>query len=221
MRLAAVALVLSVLGCASDSQVTPATRPHYARPLVTDQLPFLEARAVLRAQQSQNDWCLRRTWQRSDEFVVCDPQPYLNRSTPPMVTIVRYDAADRARAFAVFTPVPCRMYGRCDTSMDATNVVEYDFVDHDHGLRGGLVFIGESADHAARALPSMQQRMIDALTVELSGRFGDPVWRDRHHYGAAWSSATEDIGLFVVGNGNWIVETHELRTTTPPGLSTF
>ncbi|HTL35616.1 MAG TPA: hypothetical protein VL326_20950 [Kofleriaceae bacterium] len=218
MRPATLALMLSAMGCA-EPQVTEANRPQYTRPLVTDQLPFFLERGVLREQQSHNDWCLRRTWPHSDEFAVCDPHPYLNRSTPPMVTIVRYNAADRAMAYAVFTPVPCRMYGRCDSRVDTDNIWERDLVDHDHGLRGGLLFIGESAQHHHEELPSMQQRMVDALTVELDKRFGAPVWRDPHQYGSAWSTATADVGLFVVGNGAWVVETHELRGNGPPGLA--
>jgi hypothetical protein len=217
MRFAAVALV-SVVGCASTPQVTAETEPQYTRPLITDQLPFRAERAAVRAQQDQNDWCLRRTWDHSDEFQICDKHPYLNRSTPPMITVVRYDSHDRATAYAVFTPVPCRMYGRCDQQLDAHNIVEWELVDHDYGLRGDLVYIGENADHRDEPLLSMQQRMVDALTVELAKRFGKPVWRDRHQYGAAWATATADIGLFVIGDGGWVVETHELHHTDPPSL---
>ena len=219
MRFVAVALVLTALGCASEPQVTPTTRAHYTRPLVTDQLPFMYERANVRARELANDWCLRRYWPHSDEFVVCNPRPYINQSTPPMVTIVRYDATDRAQAYAVFTPVPCRMYGKCDVSMDTQNVWELDFVDHSAGLRGGLIFIGENAKHNDDALWSMQQRTVDALTVELANRFGRPVWSDPHQYGAVWQTATSDIGLFVMATGEWVVETHELRRTGPPGLA--
>jgi hypothetical protein len=110
------------------------------------------------------------------------------------------------------------MYGRCDSLDESTNVWERDFVDHDYGLRGGLVFVGETAEHRHQDLRSMQQRMVDALTVELSTRFGSPVWRDPYQYGSAWSTATADIGLFVVGDGEWVVETHELHRTGPPGV---
>jgi hypothetical protein len=219
MRSVAALLVVSALACASEPQVTDKTRPQYQRPLVTDQLPFLAHRQWVRARLSRHDWCQRRTWPHSDEFVICDKRPYLDRSTPPMFSVVAYDSEDRTTAYAVFTPVPCRMYGRCDRLGEGANVMEYDFVDHDRGLRSGLVLVGENAEHLDQELGSMQQRMVDALTVELSTRFGSPVWRDRHHYGTAWSTENSDVGLFVVGNGEWVVETHELRRTTPPGLT--
>lgn len=221
MRFFAVALVLSALGCASTSgpQVTFKTRPQYTRSLVTDDLPYLAPRTIVRAHQSKNDWCLRREWPHSDEFVICDRHPYINRSTPPMVTIVRYDDTDRTTAYAVFTPVPCRMYGRCDTLMETNNLWELDFVDHSAGLRTNLVLVGESATHNDEDLWSMQQRMVDALTVELTNRFGAPVWRDPHQYGTAWQTAMSDVGLFVIDKGQWVVETHELRRSGPPGLA--
>jgi hypothetical protein len=211
-----VVVLMIVAACASEPQAE-LPKQHFVRPLVTDKMPLLSDREQVRGYFGANDWCERRTWPQSEEFAICDPHPYLNRSTPPMFAIVRYDQ-NRATAFAVFTPVPCRMYGRCDALLEATNVAEYDFVDHEHGLRHGLVPIGQMAEHHDDPLPSMQQRMVDGLAQELDRRFGPRVWRDPHDYGSAWSTPTEDIGLFVVGHGRWVVETHELHATGSPGF---
>ena len=59
----------------------------------------------------------------------------------------------------------------------------------------------------------MQGRMWTALAGELDRRFGQPTWHEPHDYGATWATPTSTIGLFVGGNGGWIIETHELRTT--------
>src|SRR4051812_6724399 len=173
-RAAAMLFVLAACATQSQEQVTAQNRPQYRRPLVTDSVPFLAERARVRAYMSDHDWCAKRTWPHSDEFEYCDRHPYLNRSTPPADTIVAYNAADRVTTFAVFTPVPCRMYGHCDSLTEFENVRERDFVDHDHGLRADLVVVGESAKHRDEELMSMQQRMVDALTVELADRFGAP-----------------------------------------------
>ena len=214
MRGVAVALVLSA--CASSPQVAPGKEARYTRPLVTDQYPFLLERSIVRESLANTGWCQRREWPNTDEFTKCDPRPYLNRSTPSMATFVQYDAGGRATAYAVFTPVPCRMYGRCDYTLGRT-ARNRDFIDIDTGLRTHLVDVGRAASPHEEPMPSMQQRMVDALGVELKKRFGPPVWKEPREYGWVWSTATSQIGMFVVDSGAWVVETHELATQGPPG----
>jgi hypothetical protein len=151
--------------------------------------------------------------------VLCDKHPYLKQSTPPMFTIVRYDALDRVMALAVFTPVPCRMYGKCDRLLQRSNIEEPDLVDHDAGLRVGLVALGQRGPTHDYDLPSMQQRMIDGLSVELQNRFGLPVWRDVHAYGTVWATRYSEIGLFVLDRGRWVVETYEFHPRRMPTLA--
>ncbi len=198
-----------VAGCHANPE--PATP--IARPLVTDQLPYRVARAEVRAWHAQHGWCIRRTWPSTDEFVVCDAiHPYMNLHTPPMYAMARYDAANRSVAYATFTPVPCRMYGNCDRIYGRTVYAsEHDFVDHWNGLRANLAQIGRDESTQVQGLPSMQHRMVDLLVGELDRRFGAPTWRDRNDYGETWATATSEIGLFVGGNGGWVIETHEMR----------
>jgi hypothetical protein len=209
------AIVAVAIGChASAPPQTPEQQIVAARSLVTDQLPYGVARADVRAWHAQHGWCLRRHWPGTDEFVVCDAiHPYLNLHTPPMYAMTRYDAANRSIAYATFTPVPCRMYGRCDRILGRTVYsAEHDFVDHWSGLRDHLAEIGRDEPAQVQGLPSMQRRMVDLLTGELDRRFGTPTWRDPYDYGQTWETATSKIGLFVGGNGGWIVETHEVRS---------
>src|SRR6267142_9424 len=196
-----VTLAIIAIGCAPEPPISQQPKEQFIRPLISDQLPYGFEREKVRAWHDRNDWCRRRTWPTTDEFVVCRRNPYLNPSTPPMYTLVKYDAADRAIEFAVFTPVPCRMYGRCDRVFPGTvYAAEHDFVDHSTGLRDDPASIGRSAEPHATELPDMQQRMFDALDVELERRFGPPVWRDPHRYGMTWATQTSEIGLFVAGN---------------------
>jgi hypothetical protein len=207
-------LAMVAIGChESASPQTPVQQLVASRPLVTDQLAYGASRADVRAWHGQHGWCLRRHWPSTDEFVVCDAiHPYLNLKTPPMYSMARYDAADRAIAYATFTPVPCRMYGRCDRILDRTVYdAEHDFVDHWSGLRDHLAAIGRDEPQQVRGLPSMQRRMVDLLAGGLDRRFGTPTWRDPYDYGQTWATPTSEIGLFVGGNGSWIIETHELR----------
>jgi hypothetical protein len=189
------------------------------RALVTDNLPFGVDRETTRTWHDRNDWCRRRTWPTTDEFAICNRHPYMQRNTPPMYTLARFDANNHTIAYATFTPVPCRLYGRCDVIYGRTvYAAEHDFVDHEHGLRDHLVDRGRAAGSGYVDIPSMQQRMIDALGDELRRRYGQPQWQDPHGYGATWTTPTEDIGLFVAGGGGWVAETHELRGV-PPSLA--
>lgn len=198
--------------------VEPPAQPPPRRPLVTDNLPYLVERDKVRAWHDHNDWCMRRQWPGTDEFVICNRHPYLNRTTPAMYALVKYDSAQRAIAYAVFTPVPCRMYGRCDEVYGRTLYAdEHDFVDHFSGLLDNLANRGRSEERQTVELPEMQRLMMNALTPEMMRRFGQPTWADPLHYGVTWATRTSTIGLFVAGRGGWVVETHELR---PPGMVT-
>jgi hypothetical protein len=209
MRLAAVATLVA-LGCYVEP---PATLPDH-RSMATDDLAYLASRATVRAWHDHNNWCRRRTWAAADEFVICDPHPYLNLKTPPMYALARCDKTDRLVAIAIFTPVPCRMYGRCDRIYGRTTFgPELDFVDHKSGPYDHLADRGRNVPAHDMELPSMQHRMLDALAREPLRRFGTPTWQDPHRYGMTWSTRTSEIGLFVAGSGGWVVETHELITT--------
>ena len=134
-----------------------------------------------------------------------------------MYALVRYDAAGRSIEYAVFTPVPCRMYGRCDAIYGRTLYAdEHDFVDHFKGLDDNLAQRGRTVERESVDLPEMQQLMLDALKPEMMKRFGRPTWADHWRYGATWQTKTSTIGLFVAGRGGWVIETHELRT---PGVT--
>src|SRR4051812_36927642 len=103
MRLAAAAIVISAIGCASEPQTVKVRwQPKSGRPLITDSLPFLAERALVHAYMRDHDWCQQRTWDHSEDFAICDDHPYLNQSTPPMHTIIGYDSSERATAYAVF-----------------------------------------------------------------------------------------------------------------------
>lgn len=213
-----VAVVILLSACASSPQVVRSTEARYTRPLITDQYPFHLERATARAALAGTGWCQRREWPHTDEFTKCDPHPYLNQSTPSIATFVQYDAQDRATAYAVFTPVPCRMYGRCDYTLGRT-ASDRDFVDHDIGLRSHLADVGRLVSPHEEPMPGMQQRMIDALGVELKKRFGLPQWKEPREYGWVWTTQTSQVGMFVVDSGAWVVETHELAVQGPPGFS--
>jgi hypothetical protein len=216
MRSILVAVVLA--GCSAPPPEAPQNPDPLAthRPLVTDQLPYHLERDKVRAWHDTDDWCRRRTWPATDEFVICNHHPYMNQSTPPMYSMARYDAAGRTIAYATFTPVPCRLYGRCDTLYGRTvYAAEYDFVDHERGLRDHLADRGRAVEPSEVEMPAMQQRTFDALADELRRRFGPPVWQDPHRFGATWLTPSSEIGLFVAGRGNWIVETHEMRGAPP------
>jgi hypothetical protein len=219
MRSMIVAVVLG-LGCyvppavsPNDPDAIPEVKTH--RPLVTDQLPYHLERSKVREWHLGNGWCMRRTWPSTDEFVICNPE-YLNLKTPPMYAMARYDADGGTIAYATFTPVPCRMYGRCDAVPGRTVYAsEHDFVDHSNGLDDRLVDRGRADGNSEIELPSMQVKMFDALAAELRRRFGAPQWQDPHRFGATWATQTSEIGLFVAGRGGWVVETHELRGAPP------
>jgi hypothetical protein len=57
------------------------------------------------------------------------------------------------------------------------------------------------------------------MAVELTTRYGPPNWEDVEHYGAVWQTATEEIGVFILDGGTWVIETHEPRIGGPPGLA--
>jgi hypothetical protein len=215
-------ILVAMAGCYVDQ-----TTPRYShsasddytnsRPLVTDQLPYYATRDEVRAWHDQHGWCRRRTWSTTDEFYVCDQvRPYYNRSTPPMYSMVKYDDGGRAVAYAMFTPVPCNAYGRCDRIYGRTVYAsEHDFVDHQHGLYDHLADRGRAVEPEPVGLPDMQQRMFDALETELARRFGAPTWSDARRYGATWMQQGSEIGLFVGGSGGWVVETHEILAGEP------
>lgn len=209
MRAAIVAAVLAA--CGAPEPVHP---EDYARRLVTDDLPYGSERAAVRAWFEAHDGCRARTWDATDEFVGCDPHPTQNHATRPEITLVRYDAAGKAEAFAAFVQVPCRMYGKCDAMVEPQQLRELDFVDHRAGLRAGLVEVGEREPAHTYGLPSMQQRTLDGLAVELGHRYGPPVWEHPHRFGEVWTTPSERIGLFVIDDGGWVIETHELRPAT-------
>src|SRR5690349_3577345 len=130
MRTILVALLLA--SCYSPPPEQPSNDTDSTRrSLVTDELPFHSDRAAVRTWHEHNDWCRRRTWPNTDEFVACNVHPYMNARTPPMYAMARYDDAGRTIAYATFTPVPCRLYGRCDAIFARTVYPsEWDFVDH-------------------------------------------------------------------------------------------
>jgi hypothetical protein len=213
-----IALMFAVgIGCAPppvsapDPNAIPAAETH--RSLVTDELPYHFERANVRAWHAQHNWCLRRIWPSTDEFVICTRE-YLNLHTPPMYAMASYDATGRTVAYATFTPVPCRMYGRCDAIYGRTfYAAEHEFVDHSNGLYPDLAERGRDVGASDFELPPMQLKMFDALSAELRRRFGAPEWQDPHRVGATWTTPTSQIGLFVAGRGSWVVETHELRAS--------
>jgi hypothetical protein len=220
MRRLMVAVVAVMIGCyvppavsPADPDAVPEVKTH--RPLVTDQLPYHLERIKVRAWHLANGWCMRRVWTNTDEFYVCLPE-YLNLKTPPMYAMARYDAEGGTIAYATFTPVPCRMYGRCDSVYGRTVYAgEHEFVDHSNGLYDRLSERARADGNSTVELPSMQMKMFDALAAELRRRFGIPQWQDPHRFGAMWSTPTSQIGLFVAGKGGWVVETHELRGAAP------
>ena len=202
-------LLLMFLGCAATE---PAPNTPARRALVTDSLPFLVSRSDVRAWHEHNDWCLARQWPQSDEFVVCNRQPYMNARTPPQHTFVRYDAAGRSISYATFAPVPCRLYGRCDRIYGRTWWRDdHAFVDINQGLLDNLAQRGRNTEPEPVGPPEMQADDFAAMAGELNMRFGAPTWRDANGYGETWATRTAEIGLFVAGKGGWVVETHELR----------
>lgn len=187
------------------------------RTMVVDDVPYGTQRATVRAWHLAHDWCLRRTWPQSDEFVRCFRGEYLDQKTPPMYTIVRYGSSGASVAYAVFVPVPCRMEGSCDRiDGGATWPAERPFVDPRRGLDADLSARGRAVQHPEAPLPEMQRLMFDALAPELDARCGRPTWHDG--YGATWRTRRSELGLFVGGNGAWVIETHELEGA-PPGLA--
>jgi hypothetical protein len=93
-------------------------------------------------------------------------------------------------------------------------------VDRSSGLRDQLADRGRAVEPQRVGMPDMQQRMFDALAAELGHRFGRPTWQDELRYGVTWASRTSETGLFVAGNGGWVVETHEVRGLPPGAAST-
>ena len=206
--------LLILVGCAATE---PAPQTPARRALVTDNLPFLVPREQVRAWHEHNDWCLARQWAESDEFVLCNRQPYLNARTPPEHTFVRYDAAGRSIAYATFAPVPCRLYGRCDRIYGRTWWRDdHDYVDHERGLLDNLAQRGRNEPMESVEPPEMQAEDFAAFAQELNTRFGPATWTDPRGYGATWETTTAEIGLFVAGKGGWVVETHELKQQLTP-----
>jgi len=108
-------------GCYVDHPTTPTTASddgndtQFRRPLVTDELPYQIARAEVRHWHVSHGWCVRRVWPSTDEFVVCDQLTRTSTRARRRCTRWRSTTPPATRsAYATFTPVPCRMYGRCD-----------------------------------------------------------------------------------------------------------
>jgi hypothetical protein len=182
------------------------------RPLVVDNVPYGADRAAVRAWHLARDWCLRREWPTTDEFVRCDPHPYINPTTPSLFSMIRYDDRGWSVSYAVFTPVPCTMQGRCDEVVGHTFVnADREFIEPEVGLRVDLAERGRAIKRGPYLLPDMQDRMFSALREEIAGRKVVKTWGDPRGFGETWESHNTVVGLFVSSNGAWIVETHEVK----------
>jgi hypothetical protein len=199
-------LALVVLAACGAAQL-PAHRP-----LVVDNIPYGADRAAIRSWQLAHDWCLRRAWPTTDEFVICNQQPYVNPTTPPMFTMIRYNQAGWSIAYAVFVPVPCTLQQRCDevTGHSVVNP-DYELIDPEAGLYVHLADRAREIERPDAPLPDMQQRLYDALRTEIASRCGAPTWAAPHGYGETWETKRTELGLFVSSNGAWIIETHEIK----------
>ena len=200
-----VLVLVSALGCGGTSRSV-------RRSLVTDNIRPGAERSKVRAWHLAHDWCQRRTWSSTDEYQVCDPHPYLDRSTPAMHALFGY-AGGRARSMALFIPVPCRMYGRCDrVRPKKASSRDLPFVELETGLVADLAGRGQRSAPTGY-LPSMQRRMLDGLAEELEARYGEPIATNRKGTARIWRTPRHEIvGLFLSPNGTWVVETHEFAT---------
>ena len=190
------------------------------RPLVVDNVPYGADRGAVRAWHFAHDWCLRRAWPTTDEFVRCNPRPYVNPTTPSMFTMIRYDDRGWSTSYAVFVPVPCTMQQRCDEVVGHTRVnPDYELVEPGVGLYLDATERGRWIERAATVVPEMQARMYSALRREIESRRVVRTWADAFGFGETWETRNTELGLFVSSNGAWIIETHEikaaLRATTP------
>ena len=204
--------LFALVGCA--------TLPDH-RPLVVDNVPYGADRAAVRAWHVAHGWCFGHAFPTTDVFSHCEAHPYLNATTPGMLSMVRYDDRGWSMSYAVFTPVPCTMQGRCDEllSHPAANP-DTEFVDGE-GLVRDLADRGRWLERGDTVLPDMPSRMYDALRTEIAGRHKlHRTWADPHGFGETWETPVTEVGLFVSSNGAWIIETHEIKPTlrakTPP-----
>jgi hypothetical protein len=182
------------------------------RPMVVDNVPYGIDRWVVRAWHFAHDWCLRREWPTTDEFVRCEAHPYINPTTPSMFSLIRYDDSGWSVAYAVFTPVPCTMEGRCDQVVGRTRVnADREFVEPGVGLYLDLAERGRALQRANTSVPDMQGRLYSALRSEIASRRVVHTWSDEHGFGETWETRNTELGLFVASNGAWVVETHEVK----------
>lgn len=207
MRRVLIAALISALGCGGGAH-------SLRRTLVTDDVPAGAERARVRAWLLDHDWCQARSWESTDEYRSCERSPYLNPSTRSMYSLFRYEGG-RVASIAIFVPVPCRMYGRCDRLFPHPGVRrDQPFVDPRKGLVDDLVGEGRKATPTPDPVPSMQRRLIDGLAVELEARYGAPESKNEVATAIVWrTSSGEEIGLFLAPNGQWVVETHEFPPT--------
>lgn len=191
------------------------------RPLVVDNVPYGADRAAVRAWHVEHGWCFAFAFPTTDVFSHCEPHPYLNESTPGMLSMIRYDDRGWSTAYAVYTPVPCTMQGRCDQLLLPSGLnPDAEFVNPD-GLMPDLADRGRGLERHDTVLPDMPSRMYDALRTEIAGRYKlHRTWADPNGFGETWETPVTDVGLFVSSNGAWIIETHEIkpaaRAKTPP-----
>ena len=182
------------------------------RPMVVDNVPYGIDRWVVRAWHFAHGWCMAREWPTTDEFVRCDVHPYINPTTPTMFSMIRYDDQGWSTSYAVFTPVPCTMQGRCDEVVGHSYLnPDREFIEPGVGLTLDPTERGRAIERPDTAMPDMQERLYSALRTEIAGRRVVQTWVDTHGFGETWESPNTEVGLFVSSNGAWIVETHEIK----------
>jgi hypothetical protein len=182
------------------------------RPMVVDNVPYGIDRWVVRAWHFAHGWCMAREWPTTDEFVQCDPHPYINPTTPTMFSMIRYDDQGWSTSYAVFTPVPCTMQGRCDKVVGHSYLnPDHEFVEPGVGLTLDPAERGRAIERPDTSMPDMQERLYSALRKELANRRVVHTWADARGFGDTWESPNTIVGLFVSSNGAWIVETHEIK----------
>jgi hypothetical protein len=200
MRASLVVFLLAACAGSSSNSVR--------RSLVTDDLHPGEARAVVTAWHDAHQWCKGDTSDTIDEFRACHVAMY---TAPPVESVVEYKDG-RVDALAVLVPVPCRITGFCDHVRQGDNPI--------HEAAGSLlhriedVGVRQTADTELETvfeddIPSMHQRTLDAMEVELDHRYGAPTWANAKRSAMTWAPADgEHIALFLDERGGWVVETH-------------
>jgi hypothetical protein len=189
-------VLLTLAACASSNSVR--------RALVTDNLHPGEERATVAAWHDAHQWCRGVSLDTVDEFLACHVA-MMEPHTPAVESLVEYKDG-RVDALAVLVPVPCRVTGFCDHVHPTQHL--------DPLYRPGGWLIREIASVGLHLdppdeIPSMQQRTLDAMEVELDHRYGAPVFANAKRSAMTWSAPDgEHIALFLDGNGGWVVETH-------------